>query len=212
MQDVFVKRYLLAFCLFIFILVGIRVLYTGSYRYIFLLWNIFLAWVPFAVSGQMHKLQSNIKWVLLSVWLLFFPNALYVVTDLMHLNADTAAPLWYDVILLFSASVLGLIFGYVSLNSIEMFLIKHVRKEYVSILIYSFLILASFGVYLGRFLRWNSWDILTHPQPLLIEVATRIINPIDHTKTWAVTLMFSAFFYLLYAGVKMLFMRLQKLY
>lgn len=154
-----------AFVMFIFCMLIIRIFYSGNYRYIFLLWNIFLAWIPFYVSKALVK-QKNICWrsaLLFITWLLFFPNALYIVTDLMHLEVKTDVPVWYDVILLFTSASTGLIMAFASLYRVEKFLENKMGRLTINTTIVFCLFLGSFGVYLGRFLRLNSWNIISHP-------------------------------------------------
>ncbi len=66
------------------------------------------------------------------------------------------------------------------------------------------LFLGSFGVYIGRFLRWNSWDIVTNPFSLLVEIAKQFAMPFQHYRTWAVTVLLTGLFSLLYFGIKKL--------
>ena len=79
-----------------------------------------------------------------------------------------------------------------------------VGSKLLAPLILLILFLGSFGVYLGRFLRWNSWDIISNPFQLLISIGHRIVSPFDHVQTWGITLVFTAFFYLLYITIKKL--------
>src|SRR5687768_5018671 len=107
---------------------------------------------------------------LFSSWLLFFPNALYIVTDLVHLQADTNVPWWYDSMLVFCCSFVGLILAFVSLNRVEAYLKTFFSKKCVTLAMAAILFTASFGVYLGRFQRWNSWDIINNPLGLGIDI------------------------------------------
>ena len=199
------QKTLLAFLGFIGLLIAVRIFYTGSKLYLFLVWNIFLAWIPFAISNLFFKLGESSKWkqaLIFCSWLAFFPNGLYIVTDLIHLEIETDVPKWFDAVLLFSASVAGLMMAFISLYRVEEFLQKTVHKKLRSISIFAILFLASFGVYLGRFLRWNSWDIISNPFQLLLSIGHRIISPVDHLQTWTVTGTLTIFFYLLYIAVK----------
>ena len=104
---------------FIAVLIGIRIIYSGKMNYLFLVWNLFLAWLPYMISTGFKVLQRKTmiwkKITLLSIWLIFFPNALYIITDLIHLEQDTNIPKWFDVILIFTSSVVGLIMAFISL-------------------------------------------------------------------------------------------------
>jgi uncharacterized membrane protein len=199
------QKALFAFLSFIGLLIAVRIFYSGSTRYLFLVWNIFLAWIPFVVSSRFDILTKRAAWrqvLIFCCWLIFFPNALYIVTDLVHLQIETTVPKWFDAVLLFSASVAGLMMAFVSLYRAEAYLKGTRLSRFVPVLIFLILFLGSFGVYLGRFLRWNSWDIVSNPFQLLLSIGHRIISPFDHLQTWTVTGIFSIFFYLLYMSLK----------
>lgn len=191
----------MAFFTFIAALLAVRLFYTGKPHYFFLVWNIFLAWIPFVISSLFSKMSNTGKWkqaVVFCCWLAFFPNALYIVTDLVHLGRESKVPKWFDAVLLFSSSVVGLMMAFISLYRVEKYLHRTVHKNVHALIIIFILFLGSFGVYLGRFLRWNSWDILNNPFQLLLSICQRVISPFDHAQTWGVTVIFTIFFYLLY--------------
>lgn len=199
------RNILLSFYGFIGLLIAVRIFYTGSLLYLFLVWNIFLAWVPFVISSLFKKLNSTGKWkqaLVFCCWLAFFPNALYIVTDLIHIDLETVVPKWFDALLLFSSAVLGLILAFISLYRVELFFNKMINRKLQAPLIIFILFLGSFGVYLGRFLRWNSWDIVSNPLQLMFSIGHRIISPLDHLQTWGITMLFTVFFYLLYLTLK----------
>jgi uncharacterized membrane protein len=199
------QKTLVVFFAFIGLMITARIFYTGHTLYLFLVWNIFLAWIPFMISSQFSKVKTKAKWkqlLIFSSWLVFFPNALYIVTDLIHLQIESLVPKWFDAVLLFSASVAGLMMAFVSLYRVEVFLHQVIHKKLRSISVLAILFLASFGVYLGRFLRWNSWDVISNPFQLLASIGHRIISPFDHLQTWAVTGTLTIFFYLLYISIK----------
>ncbi len=197
-----------SFIAFILAMIACRVIYSGSLRYIFLLWNLFLAWIPFQISIVLIKRKAMSKltiFFLLSAWLLFFPNALYIITDLVHLQeSKQGAPVWFDAILLFTSSITGLIMAFISLFNIETFLQRTVRDVVVGRLIIGCIFLGSFGVYLGRFSRWNSWDIIADPFNLVTEIAKACILPIQYYRTWGVTALLTCLFSLLYYAIKKL--------
>lgn len=189
---------------FVSMLIAGRILYSGQYRFVFLVWNLFLAWLPFAVGFLLSSRDSNKwkQWSLFAVWLLFFPNAIYIITDLIHLKETGGVPLWYDALLLFAAAITGLIMAFVSLHKAEIFLYGHFKQKVVQPLIVLILLLGSFGVYLGRFLRWNSWDVFTNPTGLVYQIAHRFIFPFQHTRTWGITVLLTVFLYLLWLAIK----------
>ncbi|HEY3310242.1 MAG TPA: DUF1361 domain-containing protein [Anaerolineales bacterium] len=156
-----------AICVF---LVYARMAYTDSRRYNGLVWNLFLAWIPFVLAYLAYLLSWRRRLVYLVIpafafmWLIFFPNAPYILTDLQHLgDAHSAAPLWYDVIMLVWFSWTGMLLGIVSLNLMQ----EIIRREFSRTLGWLFVFfvagLSSAGVYLGRFIGLNSWDILKAP-------------------------------------------------
>jgi uncharacterized membrane protein len=199
------QKLLAVFIAFISGMIICRMLYSGSIRFIFLFWNLFLAWIPFRISLYVSHIKTEKKLpvgLLLAGWLLFFPNALYIVTDLIHLEARTNVPLWYDAILLFTSAIAGLLMAFASLYKVEQYFYKKIGYTLTNPLIYFFLFLGSFGVYLGRFLRLNSWDILTNPVELVREISLRLFYPFEYYRTWIITLFFTFLFSLLYISIK----------
>lgn len=192
---------------FIGMLILFRIFYSGSLRYIFLGWNIFLAWIPYVLSTYLTPYRKKEKWkqlFLLGSWLLFFPNALYIVTDLVHLRDETNMPWWFDAMLLFAAAFAGLLLAFVSLRNTENYLKTVFSKKAVQLITFSLLFAGSFGVYLGRFERWNSWNIVNDPLELGVNILTCIINPVDNFKVWAITVLFTAVYSLLYYCIRIL--------
>lgn len=184
----------------IFVLAA-RVVYTGRFSYVFLIWNIFLAIIPYTISSYLRTSKTISKTALivwLSIWLLFFPNAPYIITDLIHLSVPKIAPTWFDALLILSFAWNGIVLASISLFDVHKLLKKHLSAK-ISWLIVSFaLLLSSFGIYLGRFLRWNSWDILSNPIGLFRDIFGRVANPLIHPRTWIVTTLFFVFFWLGY--------------
>ena len=156
------------------VLVGARVAYSDSERYISLIWNLFLAWIPFVLAYLAYALSWRRALLYLIVpifaflWLIFFPNAPYLITDIQHLADGLGeAPVWFDVILLIWFSWTGLLLGVVSLYLMQEIVKNAFGKLFGWALVFGASILSSIGVYLGRFLRWNSWDILHNPIEIL---------------------------------------------
>lgn len=206
MKPVLSTNRLLGICfVFIGLLILARILYSGSFRFIFMSWNIFLAWIPFVLSGYFEAYRNKEKWkqvFLFASWLLFFPNALYIVTDLIHLEVSTNVPLWYDVVLLFASSFIGLMMAFMSLQKAEKILVANFKRQTVNGMMAGILFLGSFGVYLGRFQRWNSWDVIHNPIALGMDILNRIIYPVDHFKTWIITMILTALYTVLYFLMK----------
>lgn len=187
-------------------LLAIRILYTKSDVYAFYIWNTFLGIVPFLCSRKLIvQARMGLKSILLiSSWLLFFPNAPYLVTDLFHFTATGGSPAWFDMILVTSASWNGLALGIISLLQVEYFLKGHFREKQVRMISCLFILLCGYGIYLGRFLRFNSWDVVTNPFSLFSYIYHSILHPVQHTGTWAFTLIFSCLMGIIYAMAKQL--------
>lgn len=193
------------FVFFIILLIIFRVAWSGTGRYVFLLWNIFLAWVPYILSNYFIHYRHNKKWeqvFLFCSWLLFFPNALYIITDLVHLQEENNMPWWYDTTLLFASSFVGMLMAFISLRRAEHYLGTFFSRHIVARCILTIIFIASFGVYLGRFQRWNSWDVVNNPLALGFDILSKMINPIEHARVWAITILFTIIYSLLYHTIK----------
>jgi uncharacterized membrane protein len=184
------------FCCFLFIatMIFARIKYSGSIRFVFLIWNLFLAYIPFLLSEFLEKIFTKAKWkqVLLFIgWLLFFPNALYIITDIIHLEEIKPVPVWFDAILLFTSSFVGLALAFASLMNVVNFLKKYLSPNNVKLVRMGLLFAGAFGVYLGRFQRWNSWNIIDDPFALISDIGGRFIHPFSHTRSWMVIIFFA---------------------
>lgn len=132
-------------------------------RFGFMPWNLFLAWIPYALSIRLSvNARRTIQWGIFAFWLLFFPNAAYIVTDFVHLRKSGTIPLWYDLFILFSCAITGVLLSLLSLRHVQVFLAKVSPLTafwHVAFCSYA----AAFGIFIGRFLRFNSWDIIFRP-------------------------------------------------
>ena len=179
----------------IFLLI-VRMKITHSFFFIFLIWNLFLAVIPYAITTYLKSKKNLSKWHLtiwFCVWLLFLPNAPYIITDLLHLKISENPILWLDVLLVTSFAYNGLILFFLTMVDIKGLLQKHISKNKTNYVVYSILALTAFGIYLGRFLRYNSWDILQHPTALFKDIINMIIQPNQHLEVWLFTFTFGSF-------------------
>lgn len=184
-----------------------RAWYTESFVFFFLNWNLFLAWVPFVLASVMATLARRrprprlLLVMLLGAWLIFFPNAPYIISDLMHLSPRHDAPLWYDAILLFTYAWNGLLLGFASLWLVQ----QVITERFSSIIGWLFamtsLLAAGFGVYLGRFQRWNSWDLFVNPIDLAADIVHGLLNPWAYPRAIVVTLLLASFLAIAYSTV-----------
>jgi len=152
-----------------------RRFYSGNWSFFFLNWNLFLAIIPWALTSFSFikpKIQSSILGIiiLLVFWLLFFPNAPYIITDLFHLRIIKSMPIWYDTLMILSYAWTGMLFGFLSLWDIERILGRKLPHPLVTFFSGILLFVGSFGIYVGRYLRYNTWDLFTktyrHRRPL----------------------------------------------
>lgn len=189
------------------LLIAIRIIYTGNWRFASLVWNMFLAFLPFIFSTTLLKKINSSKWIqyfLLACWLIFLPNAPYIITDFVHLDHTPPVPFWYDLVIIFWAAWNGLILGFISLLNIEKFLLTRFSRTQVNVMVYISLVLCAFGVYAGRYLRWNSWDVIANPHEIYRDVKYIALNPEDNMRTWGVTFLFSVLMIICYYTIKQL--------
>lgn len=201
---------LIVLSLFAILLIAFRVYASGAMSYIFLLWNLFLVVIPFAISNFLSsnpKLPSPVFYSVSAIWLLFFPNAPYVLTDLLHLR-PFMVPEWYDLLMVLSFAWVSLMLGFVSLSEMQTLVTQKFNQLIGWLFVSAAIILASFGIYLGRFLRWNSWDVLTQPAGLMKDILDRVVNPLSHIHTYGFTLLLAVFLLLAYLSVQ--FFQIQK--
>ena len=187
-------------CLWCCIVLAVRFHIAGHHYYTFMLWNLFLAGIPLGLSLGLPRINRLILALpLLAVWLLFFPNAPYVLTDLIHLNEHNGhVPKWLDLLMLLSFAFVALWFGFQSLHIVQHWFARKFSHTIAWCVTIGSLGLSGFGVYLGRFLRWNSWDILRRPEVLLGDIASRFLDPLSHLRTWGFTLGFGTLLILAY--------------
>lgn len=197
---------LLVFSAFCVAMVMVRIIFTHRLMYGFLIWNLILAWIPMLLTLAMYHYQRKNglkKWHYLTgfgLWLLFFPNSPYIITDLLHLKRHTLVPIWYDSLLVFSFAMAGLKVGLLSMYRIHQLAEKRAGTVKSWILMGSCVFLTSFGIYLGRFQRWNSWDLFVRPDKLLLDSVQQLTNPTALKVTLAFTVILT-FFYLLFLSL-----------
>ena len=197
------------------LMIALRWLLTGSPRFVFLLWNLFLAWIPYLLCLLIRRVsypssasaRRRLAAVVLGAgWLLFYPNAPYILTDVIHLIGSSTrsrtehplftgnALLWYDIILHASFAFIGHFIGLISLVVLH----RIIRDQYRRDLAWGVVVLASglggYGIYLGRFERLNSWDILRVP---VVTLRTGLVN-LFNLKAVLFSLCFAFFIFLTY--------------
>jgi uncharacterized membrane protein len=172
-----------------------------------LIWNLFLAVVPAVAAALFARSEYRrspivvrITWF--AVWLLFLPNAPYIATDFVHLFPRPPVPLWFDIALLLSCAATGLLLGFSSVAEVQAVITRSRGRTAGWALATFALLMSGFGIYLGRFLRWNSWDALVRPKELARYVAPRASHPLSHPRSFAVTLIYGVGLVLGYVALR----------
>lgn len=182
---------LLAFTFLCITLMSVRVVIKDEWRFGFLVWNLFLAWVPFwltSIAAHLHSRTGSKLLVIpvLSVWLLFFPNAPYIITDLLHIRNYGQNIIWFDSVLIFLFAFTGMIIGVQSLQKAHELFRRQFNAAWAWLLVLGCTLLSGFGIYLGRYCRLNSWDLFHDP----FRLAGRVANQLDNPLSLKITLMF----------------------
>jgi uncharacterized membrane protein len=184
-------------------LVAARVAYSDSSRHIGLVWNLFLAWIPFMLAYFAHAISWRRIWLYLVIpfiaflWLIFFPNAPYMLTDLQDIaRGISGAPLWYDVIILVWFSWTAMLLGVVSLYLMQDIIMRTFGRAAGWIFVFMVSGMSSLGIYIGRFVRLNSWDILQDPTETAMEILGLVISP--SMRLGAFILLYTFFFLFVY--------------
>jgi uncharacterized membrane protein len=180
------------------LLLSMRIAYTGNIMFAFLIWNLFLAYIPYWLTKPLLKAmkERNKKisvGLLFLVWIVFLPNAPYILTDLFHLRSRPEAPIWFDLILILTFAMNGLVLWFASVIRLHNFIELKYGIIKGKIFVSSTIILSSIGIYLGRYGRWNSWDLISNTQGLFVDILHRITHPLSFPALYGMTFTFSLF-------------------
>jgi uncharacterized membrane protein len=179
-------------------LIGLNHFSTGPYWYLF--WNLGLAWIPLGLSLLLERVLRTRLWsswpaiIVTSLWLIFFPNAFYIITDFYHLAELNAEDLMHNTAMFFMFIQTGVIVGFMSLYIVHKELLKRLRARTVNLLLAAILLMSGFAIHLGHDLRWNTWDVITRPASLLFDISERLLHPAAHPQTYETTLTFFVLF------------------
>ena len=200
------EKVLILSSLFSILLAFARVAYTGQLMFLSLIWNLFLGFIPFLLSRSFFRrpdwIESKWKFALIGIcWLLFIPNSFYIITDLFHLEERLVIPLWFDLTLIFSFAWNGLLLGILSVRQMEkVWETKWGGSELL--FVYPVMLLNALGIYIGRYLRYNSWDVVSNPFGLSEDIIYLLIHPIRNRFDWSMIFCFSVFMTLIYLSIK----------
>jgi uncharacterized membrane protein len=185
-------------------LVFARMIWTGNLNYSFLVWNLFLAWLPmmFALLAcEEYRNGSARSWrffPLAGAWLLFFPNSPYIFTDLIHLTTRFFPHFWVDLMLILLCALTGLVLGFVSLYLMQSVVNRMLGRAASWLFIGAVAALSGFGIYVGRFMRFNSWDVLFKPRQLAHGIGNWVADPMASPTSFAFPVLFATFLFITY--------------
>lgn len=196
-------RALLLSLLFATILIMVRALVTGSSFYGFLIWNLFLAALPYLLTQMVYwypyeRMKNRTRLVLFLIWLALIPNAPYIITDLIHLHNEYSFWKWFDLFIVFVFAYNGLILGILSLIDVFTFLCLHLKESWTLLIVFGICIASGYGIYVGRFLRFNSWDVILQPDLL----TNGIILSFGQSKVWLMTFAFGIFLWMVFSVLR----------
>ncbi len=186
-------------------LVSVGLFTYGAWRnhssdFNYLVWNLFLAWLPLLFAVRLvtllrRKLWSSWEALGYSVlWLIFLPNSFYMISDFIHLLDVQRVNVLYDAVMFTSFIYTGVILGFSSLYLVHLQLKRRLESQAATVAVALTLLVCSFAVYIGRDLRWNSWDVLTNPGGLLFDLSDRLQHPASYPR---MVLTVTSFFVLL---------------
>ncbi|MGH7240704.1 MAG: DUF1361 domain-containing protein [Candidatus Saccharimonadales bacterium] len=172
-------------------------LHNHSFYFAYLVWNLFLAWLPLVFAYWLVRVLHNKLWSswealgVTALWLVFLPNSFYMVSDFIHLAEVSEHDLLYDAVMLTSFITVAVVMGISSLYLVHRQVMKRLSLRGSTVWLGLIILLCSFAIYLGRDLRWNSWDVLTNPGGLLFDVSDRFMHPASYPDMFLTTGIFA---------------------
>ena len=180
-------------------------------RYDFLVRNLGLAWVPLIAAGlaSAAAYQRLARWLVALpfslVWLVFFPNTFYMLTDFQHLEwASVYLPYWFDVMLIVWFAWTGLLLGVASLFLMHELVARITRPWLGWLFAMAATLVGGFGVYLGRFVRWSSWDILHQPFSIFQDILEVFTDPLSNQPVVIFVVFYALLFLFVYVAVHLI--------
>lgn len=177
-------------------LLAVRMIATRSLHFGFIPENLALAWANLIFVWLLIRRLPHSQWIswtnigLTVLWLIFLPNSFYVITDLIHVTPTGQISQIYDFVLFCMLAFCGFIIGLTSLFLMHKELLKRMDHRRVYLLIEIIILLNSFAIYLGRNLRWNTWDVITNPSGIILNISDRILDPMGHKNSITLTALF----------------------
>lgn len=180
-----------------------RTVATDNLRYWFIPENLALAWLGLATGWLLMQELKNRRWLswqnmgLTFIWLFCLPNTWYVLTDFIHVSATGEISELFDIVLITTLSITGFLLGFISLRLIHGELLKRINAAQAYWVVELVILSSSYAIYLGRVLRWNSWDVLTNPGGLLLNISDRVVDPLGNMHA----LSFTGLFFVMISGL-----------
>lgn len=189
--------------LFAFDLTMFRLWFANEKKFLFLNWNLFLAFLPWVFSTLIllkvnDKKDKKFLYFFVVGWILLLPNSFYILTDFFHFRLISKMPEWFDLLLILFFVWLGLLYGILSILDMEKVLKSVISPRLEKLIISVFFFVISFGIYLGRYLRWNSWDVLSSPYFLFKDIFDIFFFPFSNLRAWSMTILMGIFLNLIY--------------
>lgn len=178
------------------VLFVVRAFSFSSLDYWYLIWNLLLAWIPLGLALLLIRTLKSSRWVspmgiLLSVMYLgFLPNSFYIATDFIHVQYANNQTILMDIVMILLFTIAGMTAGFLSLLLIHKQLLTRIQTHHAHGLIAIIIAACSFAIYLGRFLRWNTWDVITNPGGIIFDVSYRLVGPLDDGQMIGTTILF----------------------
>ena len=168
-----------------------RTVATGNTRFSFMAWNLVLSLLALLASVAFvyawHGHHTWLKMATFVAWLFLLPNTFYMLTDFVHVQDSGDINMLFDIVLIGLFAMNGFLHGLISLLLVQKSLLTKLSRRAGAISITSILIASSFAVDMGRYLRWNSWDILLNPNALLFDISNTLLNPNNYHRSFLIT-------------------------
>ena len=189
-------------------LLVVRGWYAHDLMFRFLVWNLFLALAPAFAAAALVRADRHdahvLSLVLGALWLLFLPNAPYLITDLVHLHPRPPVPYWFDIVLFAAFAGAGILSAFSSFHDVQFVVARRFGRAAGWGVLALAALGSGFGIYLGRMQRWNSWDLIVKPADVLESVIDRLFEPWMHPRALAVTLLYGAVVLFGYVAVRVI--------
>jgi uncharacterized membrane protein len=173
----------------------------------YLVWNLFLAWIPFGLSVGAclwWQIRASNQWPLILCglgWLIFFPNAPYIITDIIHLRKTPAEPVWFDLMVTAAFAWTGFLLGFASLYLMQRLVARVINWRAGWIFVLATTGLTALGIYLGRFVRLNSWNVVSAPWEVFVGVGSLVRHPFMHHQSLIFIFVTAVFLFIAYAMI-----------